>query len=75
MVLASAKRREVCNILVEKYQDRSLTDRVFGLSWAHSQVVLRQINATESDAQLYSKLASSVIFTLIRLCVPIQAFL
>ena len=48
--------------LVEKYQDRQLADRVFELAWTHSQVVLRQINATEADAQLYARLASSVIY-------------
>jgi cellobiose phosphorylase len=48
--------------LVEKYQDRRLADRVFELSWTHSQVVLRQINATEADAQLYTSLANSVIY-------------
>ncbi|MEQ1517414.1 MAG: glucoamylase family protein, partial [Usitatibacteraceae bacterium] len=48
--------------LVEKYQDRRLADRVFELAWTHSQVVLRQINATEADAQLYSQLANSVIY-------------
>jgi len=54
--------RETCNSLVEKYQDRHLADRAFELSWTHSQVVLRQINATESEAQLYSRLAGAVIF-------------
>ncbi|MDP1609439.1 MAG: glucoamylase family protein [Sulfuritalea sp.] len=47
--------------LVDKYQDRHLADRVFDLTWTHSQVVLRQLNATEADAQLYARLASSVI--------------
>jgi len=47
--------------LVEKYQDRHLADRVFELTWTHSQVVLRQLNATEADAQLYARLAGSVI--------------
>jgi len=48
--------------LVGKYQDRNLADRVFDLAWTHSWVMLRQINATESDAQLYGRLASSVIY-------------
>jgi cellobiose phosphorylase len=48
--------------LVAKYQDRHLADRVFDLAWTHSWVTLRQINATESDAQLYSRLASSIIY-------------
>ncbi len=48
--------------LIEKYQDRRLASRAFDLAWTHSQVVLRQINASESDAQLYGRLASSVIY-------------
>lgn len=38
--------------MVEKYRDRRLADRVFELAWNHAQVVLRQINAREVDAQL-----------------------
>ena len=62
MVFGMAESREICLSLLEKYQDRHLTDRAFELAWTHSQVVLRQINATEADAQLYGRLASSVIF-------------
>jgi hypothetical protein len=46
MVFGLADSREICNGLIEKYQDRPLTDRAFELAWTHSQVVLRQINAT-----------------------------
>jgi cyclic beta-1,2-glucan synthetase len=49
--------------LVAKYQDQRLTDRVFDLAWTHSQVVLRQLNATQADAQLYGRLASSILYT------------
>jgi cyclic beta-1,2-glucan synthetase len=48
--------------LVEKYQDQRLADRVFDLAWTHSQVLLRQINATEVDAQLYGRLAGSILY-------------
>jgi cyclic beta-1,2-glucan synthetase len=54
--------RDMALSLVEKYQDRHLSDRVFDLTWTHSQVVLRQLNASEADAQLYARLASSVIY-------------
>jgi cellobiose phosphorylase len=54
--------REHCMNLVEKYQDRRLADRVFDLAWTHNQVILRQINATEADAQLYGRLAGSIIY-------------
>jgi cyclic beta-1,2-glucan synthetase len=62
MVFGMADTKEICNGLIEKYQDRPLTDRAFELAWTHSQVVLRQINATETDEQLYARLAGSVIF-------------
>lgn len=63
LVSGIAESREACLELVEKYQDRLLTDRVFDLAWTHSQVVLRQLNATESDGQLYARLANSVIYS------------
>jgi cellobiose phosphorylase len=61
LVSGVAESRELAVCLIEKYQDRHLADRVFDLTWTHSQVVLRQLNATEADAQLYARLASSVI--------------
>ena len=54
--------RDACLALVEKYQDRRFADRVLDLAWTHNQVVLRQINATDADAQLYGRLAGSVIY-------------
>ncbi len=54
--------RDACLGLIGKYRDRRLADRVFDLAWTHSQVVLRQLNATESDVQLYGRLAGSVIY-------------
>ncbi len=54
--------REGALHLVDKYQDRHLAERVFELSWTHSQVVLRQLNASESDAQLYARLANTIIY-------------
>ncbi|WP_367280319.1 glucoamylase family protein [Sulfuricaulis sp.] len=62
MVSGIGETRDAALSLVEKYQDRRLADRVFDLAWSHAQVVLRQINATEADAQLYGHLASSVIY-------------
>jgi cellobiose phosphorylase len=32
------------------------------MAWTHSQVILRQINASEADAQLFGRLASSILF-------------
>ncbi|CAN5249419.1 glucoamylase family protein [soil metagenome] len=57
-----SESRVGCQSLVDKYQDRNFRNRAFELTWTHSQVVLRQINASESDAQLFSRLASSVLY-------------
>ncbi len=62
MVSGVGETRDAVLHLVDKYQDRRLADRVFELTWTHSQVVLRQLNATEADSQLYARLASSVIY-------------
>jgi cellobiose phosphorylase len=48
--------------LVARYRDRRLSDRIIGLGWSHSQVVLGQLGASEADAQIYGRLAGSVVF-------------
>ncbi|HIA50845.1 MAG TPA: cyclic beta 1-2 glucan synthetase, partial [Candidatus Melainabacteria bacterium] len=62
IVTGVTETRDACISLVEKYQDKGLADRVFDLAWTHSQVVLRQLNANESDGQLYARLANSVVY-------------
>ncbi|MCU0835486.1 MAG: cyclic beta 1-2 glucan synthetase [Chromatiaceae bacterium] len=62
LVYGMGESREAVLGLVEKYQDRRLADRVFDLAWTHAQVVLRQINASDADAQLYGRLANAVIY-------------
>jgi cellobiose phosphorylase len=62
IVSGVAESREGALSLVGKYHDRHLADRVFDLAWTHSQIVLRQLDASEADAQLYARLASAVVF-------------
>ncbi|TAJ54767.1 MAG: cyclic beta 1-2 glucan synthetase [Nevskiaceae bacterium] len=62
LVTGAADNREACLSLVDKFQDRHLTDRVLDLAWTHGGVTLRQINAGEADAQLYRRLAGSVLY-------------
>lgn len=62
MVYGVGADREVCAGLVDKYRDRRLADRVFDLAWTHSQVVRRQINASQADAQLYERLAGLIVY-------------
>ncbi|MDQ6733543.1 MAG: cyclic beta 1-2 glucan synthetase, partial [Nitrospirota bacterium] len=62
LVSGIGETRDLCLRLVDKYQDRRLADRVFEVAWTHSQVVLRQLNTTEADAQLYGRLAGSIMY-------------
>jgi cellobiose phosphorylase len=54
--------RDACLKLIEKYQDTHLTDRVFDLACMQSQSIMRQLNATQADTQLYGRLADSIIY-------------
>ena len=63
LIIGVADTKDACAGLVDKYQDKHHKDRVFELAWTHSQVVLRQINASEAEAQMYGRLASSILFT------------
>ena len=62
IVSGVAETREACLGLVGKYQDRRLANRVFALASTHARVVLRQLNVSEADAQLYCRLAGSIIY-------------
>jgi cellobiose phosphorylase len=43
MVTGISTSREGALILVEKYQDKQIANRVFDLAWTHSQVVLYRL--------------------------------
>ncbi len=62
IVSGIGESREAALRLVEKYQDRRLADRVFDLAWTHGQVLLSQLDATQADAQLYGRMAGSIIY-------------
>ena len=62
VVTGMAETRDAALGLIEKYRDRHAADRVFELSWTHSQVVQRRIEATSADTQLYERLASNVLY-------------
>jgi cellobiose phosphorylase len=62
LYLGVAGDREGAIGLVEKYQDHYMGDRVAELAWTHTQVMLRQLNATEADAQIFARLASAIIY-------------
>ena len=62
VVTGVADTNEHAHALIEKYYDRRLNDRVSELAWTHSQIVLRQLGATEEDAQMFGRLAGSIIY-------------
>ncbi len=62
LVTGVGDSREACLHLIGKYRDRHLADRVFDLAWTHSQVMLRQLNASQADAQLYEELATCLLY-------------
>ncbi|WP_235209466.1 GH36-type glycosyl hydrolase domain-containing protein [Methylobacter sp. BBA5.1] len=63
IITGTADTREAVLELIDKYRDRHFIERAFEMSWFQSQEVLRRLNATEADAQIYGRLATSVIYS------------
>ncbi|HYN55362.1 MAG TPA: glycosyl hydrolase family 65 protein, partial [Methylotenera sp.] len=63
LISGMADTREEALALLDKYCDRHFVDRAFEMAWFQSQEVLRRINATESEAQIFGRLASAVIYS------------
>ena len=57
-----AETRDAATAIMDKYHDSRLSDRVFELAWTHSLILLRQLNLSEADAQIYSRTANSLIY-------------
>ncbi|NLF22895.1 MAG: cyclic beta 1-2 glucan synthetase, partial [Lentisphaerae bacterium] len=62
LISGAATSREAALSLAEKYRDRHFVDRAFDMAWSHSQIVMRQLNVTEAETQIYGRLASSVLY-------------
>jgi cellobiose phosphorylase len=62
LVFGMAESREIALAQLEKYQNPRMAERAFDLAWTHGQVTLRQLNATEGEAQLYGRLASALVY-------------
>jgi cellobiose phosphorylase len=58
-----ADTREAALALLDKYGDRHFVERAFEMAWFQSQEVLRHLSATEADAQIFGRLATSVIYS------------
>ena len=68
-----AETREAAVATIRKYHDRHFVDRAFEMAWFESQEVLRLLNMTEADAQIYGHLATSVIYCEPRCAAPLPA--
>ncbi|MDQ1256987.1 MAG: cyclic beta,2-glucan synthetase, partial [Candidatus Hydrogenedentes bacterium] len=62
LVTGVATTHEAAAALVDKYHDPRLADRVFELAWTHSNAELHHLNIGEAEAQMYGRLAGSVIY-------------
>lgn len=63
IITGVVETREAALALIEGYCDRHFVERAFEMAWFQSQEVLRHINASEAEAQIYSRLATSVIYS------------
>jgi cellobiose phosphorylase len=61
IISGMAETRAAALALIDKYRDPSFAARAFEMAWSHSQLVLRQLQTTEAEAQVYGQLASSII--------------
>ncbi|MFA6567575.1 MAG: glucoamylase family protein [Victivallales bacterium] len=62
LIMGASSTRDHALLLIDKYRDYRLAERVFDIAWTHCQVLLQHLRATEADAQLFGHLASSVIY-------------
>ncbi len=62
LVTSVADQQSSLLAIAEKYSDPGLADRVFELAWTRAPIMLQQLNATETDAQNWGRLAGSMIF-------------
>ncbi len=62
LVTGVAETREAALALVDKYRDYHFVDRAFEMAWSHSQIILRQLNVTEAETQIYGRLAGSMLY-------------
>jgi cyclic beta-1,2-glucan synthetase len=59
---AVADSREEALALADQYHDFHHVNRAFELAWAHTQVELRHLQLSATDAQLFQRLAGHVLY-------------
>lgn len=62
LITGVAETKEKTLALIEKYRVKRIVTRIFGLALTHDQVLLHHLNMNESDAQMYERMASSLIY-------------
>ncbi len=62
IILGMAENEKTALDLAEKYNNVRMTDRAFELAWTHSQVVLYHLGIKDADAQLFQRLAGSLVY-------------
>jgi cyclic beta-1,2-glucan synthetase len=62
LVTGAGATREAVLALADKYRDRALADRAIAIAMTHNRMLLGQLNISESEAQLYSRLASAILY-------------
>ncbi|MFZ2655318.1 MAG: glucoamylase family protein [Victivallales bacterium] len=62
LIMGASSTREHTLLLIDKYRDYRLAERVFDIAWTNSQVLLQHLRAMEADAQLFGRLASSIVY-------------
>jgi len=62
LVSGIAPSREEIMSLIGKYQDQTIADRCIELAWTHGSIVLRHLNITEAEAQLYGRFAGALLY-------------
>jgi cellobiose phosphorylase len=62
LVVGVAETRDAALARVQKYQSVQMAERAFNLAWTHNQVTLYHLNISETEAQLYGRMAGSLIY-------------
>jgi cellobiose phosphorylase len=62
LVIGAAETRQQAEAMMDKFQAPAVAARAFELAWTHNQVMLRQLNASEAQAQLYARLGSALVY-------------
>ncbi len=63
VITGVAPTREEALALIDKYRDRHFVERAFDMAWSHSQIVMRQLGVSETETQLYGRLAGAMLYT------------